>query len=89
MVRLRLLSCQLQSAQLQLGDWVQYVGTDPKLQQDYGNQTLQIRAINVISGIAVCNNEYGQQLVGVALDELRTIRAATVNADNVKTAPTD
>lgn len=63
----------LQPIQLTQGDYVRYVGADPKIQQDYGNQNLRILAIDLMSGIAVCDNEKGRCLVGVALRELQSI----------------
>ncbi|MBD2088950.1 hypothetical protein H6F67_03670 [Microcoleus sp. FACHB-1515] len=60
-----------QSVSFQQGDWVRYIGRNPKIQQDYGNQDLRIVAIDWLSEIAVCDTKIGQRLVGVALRELR------------------
>lgn len=64
---------ELQPVQFILGGSVRYMGEDPKLQQDYGNQDLQIVAIDRISGIAVCDTAGGQRLVGIALRELKAV----------------
>jgi hypothetical protein len=71
MVKHCLLPRRHQLIQLHQGDRVRYIGTDPKIQQDYGNQDLCILAIDWSSGIAVCDNTVGQRLVGVALRELQ------------------
>jgi hypothetical protein len=64
---------------LKPGDWVRYVGSEPKIQQDYGNQNLRIVAIDPVSPIAVCDSSTGQRLVGVALGDLH--RAGQSNTD--------
>lgn len=60
----------LQRSQFKRGDWVRYCGGDPRIQQDYGNQDLRIVAIAPLSNLAVCDNQFGQRLVGVSLSEL-------------------
>jgi hypothetical protein len=67
-------SCSLPRHQpiwLKPGDCVRYIGLDPRIQQDYGDQDLRIIAIDFMNGIAVCDNQMGQRLVGVALRELQ------------------
>lgn len=59
-----------QPIQLAQGCYVRYVGADPKLQQDYANQSLRILAIDTISGITICENQAGLQLVGVSYRDL-------------------
>lgn len=61
------------STPLQQGDYVRYIGSDLKTQQEYGNQDLCILAIDLISGITVCDNQFGQQLVGVFSWELQRL----------------
>ena len=61
----------VQSVPLKQGDWVRYIGLDPRIQQDYGNQDLRILAVDAVCGIAVCDNTFGQRLVGVAIAELQ------------------
>lgn len=73
MVKLCSLPRHSQPVRLSQGDWVRYIGADPKIQQDYGSQNLRIVAVNSISGIAVCDNAVGQRLVGVALRQLQSI----------------
>jgi hypothetical protein len=73
MVRLCSIPQNRQPVRLSRGDCVRYIGVDPRIQQDYGNQNLRILAIDLMSGIAVCNNEIGQCLVGVALRELQGV----------------
>jgi len=73
MTNLCLLPQRPQLPQLKHGDWVHYCGSDPKIQQDYGNQDLQIVAIAPLSNLAVCDNSFGQRLVGVNLSELQKI----------------
>ncbi|NJL19953.1 MAG: hypothetical protein HC895_02655, partial [Leptolyngbyaceae cyanobacterium SM1_3_5] len=63
-----------QAVPLQEGDWVRYVGSNLKIQQDYGNQDLRITAIDLLNGIAVCDTKIGSRLVGVALHELHKLR---------------
>ncbi|GAB4368001.1 MAG: hypothetical protein Kow00121_06730 [Elainellaceae cyanobacterium] len=64
---------RFQPVRLNQGDYVRYIGADPKIQQDYGNQNLRVLAIDGLSGLAICDNEVGQCLVGVALRELQNI----------------
>ncbi len=75
MVELDCLTQLRQSARLNPGDWVRYIGADPKLALDYSNQNLQIISIDRVSPIAVCDNKAGLRLVGVALGELEKIES--------------
>ncbi|NES95346.1 MAG: hypothetical protein F6K32_08960 [Desertifilum sp. SIO1I2] len=52
------------------GDCVQYVGSDLRIQQDYGNQELRILAIDR-SGMTVCEDKAGNRLVGVSSHHLK------------------
>lgn len=62
---------QLPVVALGQGNCVRYIGADPKVQQDYGDQDLQVIAIDSMSGIAICDNKRGQRLVGVAVRDLQ------------------
>lgn len=58
---------------LRQGDRVRYIGSDRKIQNDYGNQELIVLAVDLVSGVSVCRNRSGQCLVGVRLQELELI----------------
>jgi len=64
---------QIEPSPLEQGDYVRYIGANPQIRQDYSNQDLCIIAIDLISGIAVCDNKTGQRLVGVTLRELQKV----------------
>lgn len=71
MLKLRSLRQQAQPVVFRKGDWVRYIGFDTKVQYDYGNQDLRILAIDLIHGIAICENTIGQCLVGVSFGDLQ------------------
>ncbi|MBD2314158.1 hypothetical protein H6G20_21035 [Desertifilum sp. FACHB-1129] len=60
----------LQFGEFLQGDCVQYVGSDLRIQQDYGNQELRILAIDR-SGMTVCEDKAGNRLVGVSSHHLK------------------
>lgn len=64
---------QPETSLLEQGDYVRYIGANPKIKQDYSDQDLCIIAIDLISGLAVCDNKTGQRLVGVTLRELQKV----------------
>lgn len=56
------------------GDIVRYIGSDPKIQKDYGDRDLVV--MNVDSNcLTVCQNLEGDLLVGAHCDELEIIRS--------------
>ncbi len=73
MVKTYCLPQHLQSVRLSQGDCVRYIGSDLRIQQDYGNQDLRIFAIDALSGIAVCENSAGNCLVGVSHHDLQLV----------------
>ena len=71
MVKLCSIPQGFQPVRFNQGDCVRYIGTDPKIQQDYGNQDLQILAIDFVSETTVCKNKAGNCLVGVSYRDLQ------------------
>lgn len=55
------------------GDKVLYVGTNVKILQDYGNQILEVIAVDQRNLRVVCRTQDNLQLVGVIPQELQRV----------------
>lgn len=53
-----------------MGDRVYYTGADAKLLCDYGNQALEIIALDAKTRRVVCQTTRLEQVVGIAFDDL-------------------
>lgn len=56
------------------GDKVFYVGTNAKVRQDYGDQVLEIIAIDQRNLKIICRTQDNLQLVGVVPQELQQVQ---------------
>ncbi|MBD2091239.1 hypothetical protein H6F67_15395 [Microcoleus sp. FACHB-1515] len=60
------------------GDIVRYIGSDPRIQRDYGDRDLVV--IDVDSNcLTICQNQEGNLLVGVYCNELEIISSSFDN----------
>lgn len=64
---------------LKVGEKVQYVGLDSKIQQDYGRKQLVISHINCVTELAACKGPNGSWLVGVSLKDLQPDQVAEIS----------
>ncbi|WP_421658892.1 hypothetical protein [Leptothermofonsia sp. ETS-13] len=53
-----------------VGDRVYYTGSDAKILSDYGNQALEIIALDAKTRQVVCQTVCLAQVVGIAFEEL-------------------
>ncbi|MFQ3615567.1 MAG: hypothetical protein SNJ57_03995 [Cyanobacteriota bacterium] len=53
-----------------VGDRVYYIGSDAKIWFDYGNQVLEIIALDAKTRRVVCQTARLDQVVGIALEDL-------------------
>lgn len=70
---------------LKQGDIVRYIGSNPRIQKDYGDRNLVV--VNVNSNcLTVCQDSAGDLLVGAYCHELEVVRNLETQIDTERDA---